>query len=212
MKFALRAACLAALNALAAQAQAMPTLLTNGSFEAPWTSDAGSGTDGSVTFIYQPQGADVGWTFGASTGVAQEYSLLSAFDGDYFALLQTATQDLSQTFTLGTDSTVTLDFALALRTGPTQYVPGQQVSVSIDGQQVSLTPATSTNWETYSLNLGTLSAGQHTLSFRGTEGNIGDTTAYLDAVSLSAAPVPEPLSAMLALAGLGVLGMLARKR
>jgi hypothetical protein len=151
----------------------------------------------------------VGWTFGGSTGVAGSYSQLAAYEGSRFAFLQNATGPLSQGFSLAAGARVNLDFALALRAS---YNVGQQVGVSIDGTQVALIDASSTAWALQSLDLGLLQAGQHTLAFQGITSSMRDTTAFIDGVQLTASAVPEPASLALVLAGLGLLGVTARRK
>lgn len=201
---------LAALSSLSVLAD--PVSLSNAGFESGWTGYAGQGSDGyGVTFTYQPTGpAMTGWAFGGSTGVAGSYSQLTAYEGSRFAFLQNATGALSQDFSLAADARVDLHFAMALRAS---YNIGQQVGVSIDGQQVALLDADSTAWQLESLDLGLLQAGLHTLAFQGMSGTSGDTTAFIDAVQLNAAAaVPEPASLALVLGALGLLGASARRK
>lgn len=197
--------------ALAFPAQAAPVSLTNAGFENSWTSTTHVGSDGHVTFNYQPSGPNMGWSFGSATGVSSSYDLLSAYEGSRFAFLQVATAPLSQGFALDSAAAVTLDFALALRPN---YRPGQTVQVSVDGQQAGLFDAASSIWSVKTLSLGHLAAGNHTLSFAGMApyAVYGDTTAFIDAVHLNAAPVPEPETYAMLLAGLGLLGGIVRRR
>ncbi|EHR68952.1 PEP-CTERM putative exosortase interaction domain-containing protein [Burkholderiales bacterium JOSHI_001] len=202
-----------ALLSLASLAEAAPVALQNAGFESNFDSAGFVGSDGNVTFFYAPTGASMGWSFGAGTGVAGNYSMLSAYEGTHFAFLQTATEALSQAFTLDQAATVDLGFALALRPG---YQPGQSVQVLVDNQAVGTVAAAGSGWQAMNLSLGALTAGNHTLAFRGLGdfGTFGDTSAFLDAVQMNTqvAAVPEPGSIALVLAGLMAVGTLGGRR
>ncbi len=88
---------------------------------------------------------------------------------------------------------------------------------------------TNDQWETLASNTGAavdignmLSAGIHTItvSFQAIDNNGGSGTQLLNnnglgwtsSINVLAAPVPEPSSAVLLLAGLGMLGTIARRR
>jgi len=214
------ASLLAALSVAAGIAHAAPVALTNAGFEAGWTSLGASGSDGNVTFNYRPAGPDVGWSFSGNAGVAAGYSLLTAYEGSRFGLLQLGNSSapfgaqgtyMTQSFTLDSNAVVDLGFALALRPA---YQYGQRVAVALDGQIIDTFGAESTSWTLQSRSLGMLAAGTHTLGFAGTADYAvwGDTTAYIDAVQLNAAPVPEPETYALMLAGLGLVGFATRRR
>ncbi len=200
-----------AMAMLSQSAHADPVSLINWGFENNWTSVGQTGSDGHVTFNYRPAGPDMGWTFTNGGGVAASYSYLHAYEGNRFALLQLAS-GFSQSFSLASASaTTTLEFALALRPG---YYAGQTVSVLVDGvEKAKFTPA-GTSWSLMQADLGALTAGNHILAFKGNKAWDGhtDTTAFVDAVKLNVSPVPEPESAALFLAGLGLMGAVARRR
>lgn len=202
-----------ATAAMAQLAHAAPIALTNAGFEANWTSVDFAGSDGHVTFNYAPTGPNVGWSFGAGTGVAGAYDLLAAFEGSRFALLQGASNPMSQTFSLAGAMDVNLSFELALRP---RYAPGQVVRVSVDGQTVGEATA-ATGWHLHALDLGLLSSGTHELAFQGLSGSVGDTTAFLDDVRLDgqasrALPEPAGLPMTLLAAGVGLVAWRRRAR
>ncbi|MBV8035636.1 PEP-CTERM sorting domain-containing protein [Roseateles sp.] len=202
-----------ATAAVAQMAHAAPIALTNAGFEAEWTGVASAGSDGYVTFNYSPTGPAVGWSFGAGTGVAGAYGLLAAFEGSHFALLQGASNPMSQTFSLADAMNVSLSFELALRPN---YGTGQVVRVSVDGQTVGEATA-ETGWHLHTLNLGMLSMGTHELAFQGLSGSVGDTTAFLDDVRLDgqasrALPEPASLPMTLLAAGMGLVAWRRRAR
>jgi hypothetical protein len=201
------------------QAQAAPVALINSGFEANWTATGFVGADCCVTFNYAPTGPGLGWAFNPGSGVAGSYNALTAYEGSRFGLLQlgnpadpfgTSGNRISQSFSLGAASAVELSFAMALRPG---YNSGQQIAVALDGQLLQTFAATA-GWSVKNLALGTLTSGSHVLSFAGTAAyaTFGDTTAYLDAVQLNAAPVPEPETYAMLLAGLGLMSFAARRR
>jgi hypothetical protein len=211
---------------------AAPVALTNGGFEQSWTSQSFIGTDGSAIFYYTPTGPGMGWTFNTGLfgggGVSNSYSLLSAYEGNRFGLLQlgnasdpfgsTNSSNFSQSFNLAASSDVEVSFAMALRPG---YAGGQHVLVAVDGNVLADLAVTQTSWSLQNVNLGALSAGNHTLAFAGIANFqvTGDTTAFIDDVQLNTvAPtggnggnVPEPGSLALVALALGTVRLVRRK-
>jgi hypothetical protein len=128
-----------------------------------------------------------------------------AEDGNQFAFLQMVSS-ISQSFNLPSSSNLGVDFYMELRTSYGDST--QQVAVSLDGTQVGLFPAASlTSWTLETVNFGTISAGEHTLSFAGTGGSGGDTTAFVDNVHLV-----TPLPSALLLFAPGIAGLAALRR
>lgn len=204
-----------ALALAAMSAQAAAVTVVNSGFEASWSAVSTQGADGSVVFNYQPTGANMGWTFGSDTGVVNpQTSQVAAAEGAQYAFLQMESGFLSQTFTVAQAGQGDLSFLFGLRPN---YAPGQQLEVYLDNTLLStfsMKPSASLNWQTAGMTLNFLSAGTHTLAFKGTgiPGG-GDTTVFLDqvAVNVNVSAVPEPSSALMLSLGLGGL-LLARRR
>lgn len=198
-----------ALAFAAMNAQAAAVSLINDGFEAPWDTTSFVGQDNDFFFNYSPTGSNLGWTFGVNTGVVTtKTSLVPAPEGDHYAFLQFASGLISQTFNVSQSGNADLSFLYGLRP---LYESGQALNVYLDGNLVN-TFSTQTGWNTGTLSLGFLSAGNHIIGFAGT-GNInaGDTTVFLDKVAINVSSVPEPTSALMLSLGLGGL-LLARRR
>jgi PEP-CTERM motif len=202
----------------AGAAQAASVSLSNAGFESTWENPGFVGSDGTATFYYRPSGSAISWAFVGGSGVSNNYSLLSAYEGTRFGLLQlgdpadpfgSSGAHFSQTFNLDSASTIDLSFALALRPN---YAAGQSVAVAVDGNIVQTIQASSTSWTLKTMSLGPLAAGVHTLGFAGMANHsvFGDTSAFVDDVQLNT--VPEPASCMIFLAGLGLIGSITRRR
>ncbi|MGQ2965556.1 PEP-CTERM sorting domain-containing protein [Methylophilus sp.] len=190
----------------AVNAQAAAVTLINDGFEASWTGTTLVGSDGNWTFNYGTTGPNVGWTFGAGTGVATS-NFLAAQEGSQYAFLQTATGFLSQTFNVSQAGNADLSFFYGLRPN---YAAGQALEVYLNGDLLT-TLSTQTGWTNGNLSLGFLNAGNNTIAFKGTGGLGGDTTVFLDRVAVNITNVPEPTSALMLSLGLGGL-LLARRR
>jgi len=163
-------------------------ILANSDFETPFTSYTTSGSDGQVPFYYQPSGANIAWTFGVGTGLAQSYSLLQAYDGQQFAFLQMATGLLSQTFSVNQNVNAVLNFELALRP---VYSTGQVIQVFLDDRALTTVPVTNTTWTLVNIELGSITTGNHTIAFKGISDSSGDTTAFIDKVSIIPSLIPQ---------------------
>lgn len=193
----------AALLTLAtAGAHASTELITNGSFEADVIADNTYVTWGNLT----------GWT-GGDHGIELRNNVVgAAYDGHNFVELDTtANSSMSQTVQTNAGEHYQLSFA---------YSPRQSVGVASNGIDVywnneligtySAKGGPNGNiWSTEVIDL-TGRAGTSVLTFKagGTSDSLGGS---VDAVSLTSA-VPEPETYAMLLAGLGMMGMVARRR
>jgi hypothetical protein len=173
--------------------------LSNGSFES--NSVGGGYAYGNVA---------AGWSFTGGSGVSSNHTAWggTTSSGSHFAFLQN-TARIAQSFVSTSAFNYTFFFDNALRA---LYDVGQTVVVQLDGNQIgTFTPTTS--WSSVSVSALNVGAGSHTLAFLGTNPtHASDTSAFIDNVSMSVSPVPEPETYALTLAGLGLLGSFARRR
>jgi hypothetical protein len=163
-----------------------------------------------------------GWTFLNQAGIASNGSAWEGTTtyGSYYAFLQSgsgaANASISQEITLTSASDLTISFAMAERSA---YNSGgfQTVLVYLDGVVLNAggTAFSLDNWDTwatFSVTGSDVSAGTHTLSFVGTNASASDSAAFIDNVSMTLAAVPEPSIYAMLLAGLGMLGVIVRRR
>ena len=187
---------------------ATPNLVVNGSFESTHVN--------SGSYLYTT--AIEGWSQLAGSGDRFEIrnnKVGVAEDGrNFIELDSTANTTIGQSFAnLATGAGYALSFWYAPRAGVAASSNG--IEVLWNGQQLAGTitadGGSAPAWTQHSFNVIAL-AGTNTLSFRsvGTNDSLGGA---LDNVSLvAAAPVPEPSSYALLLAGLAAVGMIARRR
>ncbi len=191
-----------ALVATPLLASANANLITNGSFEA-------NAQANSTWHIYNNL---TGWTGGRGGIELRNNVAGKAYEGkNYVELDTTANSSMSQSFNTLLGQAYVLSFA---------YSPREGVATSSNGIQVlwngadlgtfAGTGAASGNvWEVETLNVfGT--GGLTTLSFK----SVGRSDSYggsLDSVSLTTA-IPEPETYALMVAGLGLMGLVARRR
>jgi hypothetical protein len=132
-------------------------------------------------------------------------------DGSYYAFIQNG-GSVNQQFSVGVTGTYVIDFLVAGRDNQ-QYTGNEFYEVLLDGSPifsdstVTSQPFTARTTNPFDLVAGTL----YSLSFHGLNFT-GDNTAYIDAVSLSPAGVPEPSTWAMMLLGLGAIGVTARRR
>lgn len=109
---------------------------------------------------------------------------------------------LTYSFTLGSSATVDFD----IRDGANS---SNAIAILLNGTTVQSHTGSIPAFDSFDVGSYNLGAGNHTLSFVNASG-----TYYLDnfSVSVTAAPVPEPETYAMMLAGLGALGFMARRR
>ncbi len=192
----------AVLFALASSAAvAADPVLLNTSFES--TSVGGGYAYGNVAG---------GWAFTGGAGVSANGTAWNGIttSGTHFAFLQNVSS-VSQTFTSSSAFDYSFSFDTALRPG---YRLGQTVQVALDGHLLGTVASLTPTWTTTTFSAANIGGGTHTLSFSGMADGATyvDTSAFLDNVRMTVTPVPEPETYAMMLAGLGLLGFMARRK
>lgn len=141
-------------------------------------------------YTYNPTGA--GWTFSGDAGVAGNSSAfllgnLPAPQGTQVAFLQ-QTGTISQSVTGWQAGTYELSFSAATRKFYNHG--GQNFQVLIDNTVVGTFAPSSLSWLTFTTSAFTVTAGTHTITFKGLDTNGGDNTAFIDNVQLQLAAIP----------------------
>ena len=175
-------------------------------------SDAGT----NQLYGYGPVGvAAPGWSFSGQSGLSYSNTEWGgvASDGNVFGFLRNEGGEISQSFD-NVAGSYSFSFDSEQRTS-WRSGGAQTLSVRIDGNAIwSGTPGDT--WSTFSFNASNVTSGSHTLSFRGTNlSGALDTSVFVDNVHLNFSPVstiPEPETYAMMLAGLGLLGVIARRR
>ncbi len=213
MKFPVRAIALSvACFSLSATAQASGNLLINGGFEHPATSFVNYLASGGFTGI-------TGWTT-TGNGVHWMTESLGYFtdptgkDAVDLANYTRANGGIKQSFNTTAGARYEVSFA-----GMTFQNAGNpdglgEITVLIDNVEMQTyqlvnRSSASNAWQNFSLSF-TAAAASTTLEFR--HKPAGENYSFVNDAGVFAAPVPEPESGVLMLAGLGLMGLLVRRR
>ncbi len=210
------------LSVLATLALAAPVLadgIQDGGFEAYPVATA-PGVYSGDGYVY-PGGTLGSWTYGGDAGLVDAMSPVffggaprQGYEGAQFAFIRGDTGFVSQTFFTSSERLFSLSWREGSRPKMGDAEGEQSYDVLLDGIALaSFATPTGQDFLQRSVTGPLLAAGtDHILTFQGTNLDGDDNTAFIDAVALAAAPVPEPGEWALMLAGLAVVGWTARRR
>lgn len=180
-------------------AQATTNLIVDGSFEARTQAAHTSRTYGSIA----------GWTVGAKGVELRNNVAGTAADGVNFVELDTTANSwISQTVQTVAGENYVLTFEIENRPGVALSSQGITVTWGSTVLGKALTSSLSSGWQTYTYDLlGDGTATTLTFAAAGKSDSLGSS---LDNVSLVSS-VPEPDTYAMLLAGLGLVGFVARR-
>jgi hypothetical protein len=197
---------LSVIGALLLATSAHANLIVNGSFEE---TPIASGDYGTYSEVY-------GWTVGSNGLELRDNASGVAQDGSNFAELDTeANSWISQTVSTVVGQEYSLSFYYSARAWVsadsnviTATVADSSGTTIASGSYTGDGSSGSTSWIEYTITfIATSTSTTITFAAAGTSDSVGGS---LDNVTLSA--VPEPSSIAMLLAGLGMMGFIARRR
>jgi hypothetical protein len=140
-------------------------------------------------YIYDPSLADTSWTFAGSAGITLNNSPFTsgnpvAPEGTQVAFLQGAGSTISQSVSIWTNGTYTISLQAAQRANLTSH---QDFQVLVDSTVVGTFTPSSTSYQVVTTSSFVVTAGSHTVTFKGLDTVGGDNTVFLDAVTFNQA-------------------------
>lgn len=203
MKFS-KLIALAMLLGASITATAATDLIVNGSFEDPVFGHVVPDHQGETFSIIN------GW-FSRTNGIEIDNNVyFMGANGHNVVELDTTQNSSMSQVVLGTQKNQAYSLTFALQDRPGVAAESQGIQVLWDGKIVGTYGAGYSAWTTEKLTVVGRGFGLDLLTFRaiGTSDSLG---TFLDSVSLVSA-VPEPETCAMLLAGLGLMGFVARRR
>jgi choice-of-anchor C domain-containing protein len=198
-----KAASLAALFAAGAASAAPVNLITNGDFESYADINV---PNGGYAVVFNGSGQITGWNVGANSVDLIQNAYNSITNTSVDMLGTPGPGQISQSFNYAANTTYTLTFDL---THNPYASNGAQVQVDFFGQSHVVDGMNPLHTETFTFTTGA-TGGVSTLSFSSVGGD-GYSGGVIDNVSVSA-PVPEPETYAMLVAGLGLLAFVSRRK